>query len=180
MAAGKEQGASYRTEVSYLEIYNERVKDLLQSSKTNHSLRVREHPRLGPYVQGLSRHLVTDYSDIQVSVSVIMLNIILISFWNDLFVFVLTILKGDLKNKVTNVLVLRSLFWDQCVHGTWFAGGMHQTCTVAFTFKHLYDHGTERLVLCSKRNRCSLFVARRWQPALCQCPLQMVCQPCPF
>jgi kinesin family protein 16B len=80
MAAGKEQGASYRTEVSYLEIYNERVKDLLQSSKMNHSLRVREHPRLGPYVQGLSRHLVTDYADIQVSVSVIMLNIILISF----------------------------------------------------------------------------------------------------
>jgi hypothetical protein len=52
----------------------------LHSSKMNHSLRVREHPRLGPYVQGLSRHLVTDYSDIQVSVSVIMLNIILITF----------------------------------------------------------------------------------------------------
>jgi hypothetical protein len=67
MAAGKEEGASYRTEVSYLEIYNERVKDLLQRSATNHSLRVREHPRRGPYVQGLSRHLVTDYSDIQVS-----------------------------------------------------------------------------------------------------------------
>ncbi|XP_023721823.1 kinesin-like protein Klp98A isoform X2 [Cryptotermes secundus] len=65
MAAGKEEGASYRTEVSYLEIYNERVKDLLQPSATNHSLRVREHPRRGPYVQGLSRHLVTDYSDIQ-------------------------------------------------------------------------------------------------------------------
>lgn len=78
MAAGKEQGASYRTEVSYLEIYNERVKDLLQSSTTNHSLRVREHPRLGPYVQGLSRHLVTDYSDIHVSMSVIMLSVVLI------------------------------------------------------------------------------------------------------
>jgi kinesin family protein 16B len=80
MAAGKEHGASYRTEVSYLEIYNERVKDLLQSSTINHSLRVREHPRLGPYVQGLSRHLVTDYSDIQVSVLAIVLNIVLISF----------------------------------------------------------------------------------------------------
>jgi kinesin family protein 16B len=80
MAAGKEKGATYRTEVSYLEIYNERVKDLLQPSSTNHSLRVREHPRHGPYVQGLSRHLVTDYSDIQVSmlVSVTVLNIILI------------------------------------------------------------------------------------------------------
>ncbi|XP_047994058.1 kinesin-like protein Klp98A [Leguminivora glycinivorella] len=64
VAAGKESGASYRTEVSYLEIYNERVKDLL-ASDAGHSLRVREHPKLGPYVQDLSRHLVSDYDDIQ-------------------------------------------------------------------------------------------------------------------
>ncbi|XP_045537990.1 kinesin-like protein Klp98A [Papilio machaon] len=64
MAAGKESGSSYRTEVSYLEIYNERVKDLL-SGDAGHSLRVREHPKLGPYVQDLSRHLVSDYDDIQ-------------------------------------------------------------------------------------------------------------------
>lgn len=64
MAAGKESGASYRTEVSYLEIYNERVKDLL-ASDAGHSLRVREHPKLGPYVQDLSKHLVSDYDDIQ-------------------------------------------------------------------------------------------------------------------
>ncbi|XP_049854546.1 kinesin-like protein Klp98A isoform X1 [Schistocerca gregaria] len=62
--AGKEQGTSYRTEVSYLEIYNERVKDLLRKDAT-HTLRVREHPKLGPYVQDLSRHFVSDYSDIQ-------------------------------------------------------------------------------------------------------------------
>ncbi|KAJ1523618.1 hypothetical protein ONE63_001461 [Megalurothrips usitatus] len=55
---------TYRTEVSYLEIYNERVRDLL-SPATNHSLRVREHPRLGPYVQDLSRHLVTNYPEIE-------------------------------------------------------------------------------------------------------------------
>lgn len=78
MAAGKEEGASYRTEVSYLEIYNERVKDLLQRSATNHSLRVREHPRRGPYVQGLSRHLVTDYSDIQVSMSFLLILVIVV------------------------------------------------------------------------------------------------------
>ncbi|KAM3959288.1 LOW QUALITY PROTEIN: kinesin-like protein 98A [Aphomia sociella] len=65
VAAGKESGASYRTEVSYLEIYNERVKDLL-ASDAGHSLRVREHPKLGPYVQDLSKHLVSDYDDIQV------------------------------------------------------------------------------------------------------------------
>ncbi|XP_049878252.1 kinesin-like protein Klp98A [Pectinophora gossypiella] len=64
VAAGKESGSSYRTEVSYLEIYNERVKDLL-ATDAGHSLRVREHPKLGPYVQDLSKHLVSDYDDIQ-------------------------------------------------------------------------------------------------------------------
>ncbi|XP_041970011.1 kinesin-like protein Klp98A isoform X2 [Aricia agestis] len=64
VAAGKEGGASYRTEVSYLEIYNERVKDLL-AADAGHSLRVREHPQRGPYVQDLSKHLVSDYDDIQ-------------------------------------------------------------------------------------------------------------------
>ncbi|XP_014226698.1 kinesin-like protein Klp98A isoform X2 [Trichogramma pretiosum] len=66
MAAGKESGASYRTEVSFLEIYNERVRDLLRpEDTTSHILRVREHPSKGPYVQGLSKHLVYDYSNIQ-------------------------------------------------------------------------------------------------------------------
>ena len=43
---------------SYLEIYNERVRDLLRggggkrSSKQQQNLRVREHPKDGPYVQG--------------------------------------------------------------------------------------------------------------------------------
>lgn len=67
MAAGKESGASYRTEVSFLEIYNERVRDLLRLDQSqSHSLRVREHPTGGPYVQDLSCHFVYDYSDIQV------------------------------------------------------------------------------------------------------------------
>ncbi|XP_053140513.1 kinesin-like protein KIF16B isoform X5 [Hemicordylus capensis] len=58
--------ASFRTEVSYLEIYNERVRDLLRrkSSKTN-NLRIREHPKEGPYVEDLSKHLVQNYSDVE-------------------------------------------------------------------------------------------------------------------
>jgi hypothetical protein len=59
---------SFRTELSYLEIYNERVKDLLDSlgsSTSGQTLRVREHPKNGPYVQGLSRHLVSNFSDVQ-------------------------------------------------------------------------------------------------------------------
>uniref|UniRef100_A0A8C3TZ10 Kinesin-like protein n=1 Tax=Catharus ustulatus TaxID=91951 RepID=A0A8C3TZ10_CATUS len=51
---------------SFLEIYNERVRDLLkQSDKTKpYTLRVREHPETGPYVQGLTQHLVTDYKQV--------------------------------------------------------------------------------------------------------------------
>lgn len=39
---------------SFLEIYNERVRDLLKQSdqKKTYNLRVREHPEMGPYVQG--------------------------------------------------------------------------------------------------------------------------------
>ena len=39
---------------SYMEIYNEKVRDLLSSSgsaNTTHALRVREHPKFGPYVE---------------------------------------------------------------------------------------------------------------------------------
>ncbi|KAM6081225.1 kinesin-like protein KIF16B isoform 2-T2 [Chlamydotis macqueenii] len=62
----KRNEASFRTEVSYLEIYNERVRDLLRrkSSKTN-NLRIREHPKEGPYVEDLSKHLVQNYSDVE-------------------------------------------------------------------------------------------------------------------
>ncbi|NXP47596.1 KI16B protein, partial [Heliornis fulica] len=62
----KRNEASFRTEVSYLEIYNERVRDLLRrkSSKTN-NLRIREHPKEGPYVEDLSKHLVQNYTDVE-------------------------------------------------------------------------------------------------------------------
>ncbi|XP_067223991.1 stAR-related lipid transfer protein 9 isoform X1 [Chanodichthys erythropterus] len=56
-------GQSCRVEISFLEIYNERVRDLLRGAeqKKPTPLRVREHPEKGPYVQGLSQHVVTDY-----------------------------------------------------------------------------------------------------------------------
>ncbi|XP_010753069.3 kinesin-like protein KIF16B isoform X5 [Larimichthys crocea] len=58
--------ASFRTEVSYLEIYNERVRDLLRRKSTQtYNLRVREHPKDGPYVEDLSKHLVQNYSDVE-------------------------------------------------------------------------------------------------------------------
>ncbi|XP_066885182.1 stAR-related lipid transfer protein 9 isoform X2 [Kogia breviceps] len=58
--------SSCRIKVSFLEIYNERVRDLLTQSdqKKAYNLRVREHPEMGPYVQGLSQHVVTSYKQV--------------------------------------------------------------------------------------------------------------------
>ncbi|XP_049592334.1 uncharacterized protein kif16bb isoform X2 [Syngnathus scovelli] len=59
---------SFRTEVSFMEIYNERVYDLLEKRTVvteSGGLRVREHPRHGPYVENLSKHLVHSYSDME-------------------------------------------------------------------------------------------------------------------
>ncbi|XP_041647220.1 kinesin-like protein KIF1A isoform X5 [Cheilinus undulatus] len=55
---------SYSVEVSYMEIYCERVRDLLNPKNKGH-LRVREHPLMGPYVEDLSKLAVTSYTDIQ-------------------------------------------------------------------------------------------------------------------
>lgn len=51
-------------QVSYMEIYCERVRDLLNPKNKGH-LRVREHPLMGPYVEDLSKLAVTAYNDIE-------------------------------------------------------------------------------------------------------------------
>ena len=44
------------------------MKDLLSTTNsltdTGHKLKVREHPKDGPYVENLSKHLVMNYKDI--------------------------------------------------------------------------------------------------------------------
>uniref|UniRef100_A0A8C4WZB1 Kinesin motor domain-containing protein n=1 Tax=Eptatretus burgeri TaxID=7764 RepID=A0A8C4WZB1_EPTBU len=55
---------TFKVEVSYMEIYNERVRDLLDP-KGGRTLRVREHKILGPYVDGLSQLAVASYQDIE-------------------------------------------------------------------------------------------------------------------
>lgn len=49
-----------------LEIYNERVQDLLIpiSKRTKEGYKIREHPTLGIYVEGLSKHYVDTYDSI--------------------------------------------------------------------------------------------------------------------
>ncbi|CRK92708.1 CLUMA_CG006254, isoform A [Clunio marinus] len=55
---------SFKVEVSYMEIYNEKVHDLLDPKTNKQSLKVREHIVLGPYVDGLSQLAVTSFEDI--------------------------------------------------------------------------------------------------------------------
>jgi len=54
---------NFKVEVSYMEIYNERVRDLLDP-KGKHNLKVREHNILGPYVDDLSTLAVSSFEDI--------------------------------------------------------------------------------------------------------------------
>lgn len=51
-------------EVSYIEIYNEKVRDLL-NPKNKGNLKVREHPSLGPYVEDLSKLVVGSFRDVE-------------------------------------------------------------------------------------------------------------------
>uniref|UniRef100_A0A182IJN4 Glycerol-3-phosphate dehydrogenase [NAD(+)] n=1 Tax=Anopheles atroparvus TaxID=41427 RepID=A0A182IJN4_ANOAO len=64
IAAKQTDELSYKVEVSYMEIYNEKVHDLLDPKTSKQSLKVREHNVLGPYVDGLSQLAVTSFLDI--------------------------------------------------------------------------------------------------------------------
>lgn len=74
----------YKVEVSYMEIYNEKVRDLLDpkgcqgvpgaghgssrdrsGASATHTLRVREHNIYGPYVEGLSHLAVKSFEEIE-------------------------------------------------------------------------------------------------------------------
>lgn len=60
----KDKNLTYTVEVSYLEIYNERVRDLLNPA-TKGNLKVREHPSTGPYVEDLAKLVVRSFQEIQ-------------------------------------------------------------------------------------------------------------------
>ncbi|KAJ8039522.1 Kinesin-like protein KIF14 [Holothuria leucospilota] len=64
----EEENVKFMVEVSFFEIYNEKIHDLLadtnEKDQKKATLRVREHPSLGPYVEGLSVYPVSTFSDI--------------------------------------------------------------------------------------------------------------------
>lgn len=55
-------GLLYAYILTILQIYNEKVRDLLNPKNTG-NLRVREHPSLGPYVEDLSKLVVRNYDE---------------------------------------------------------------------------------------------------------------------
>lgn len=60
----KDKSLKCVVEVSYLEIYNERVRDLLNPT-TKGNLKVREHPSTGPYVEDLAKLVVSRFDEIE-------------------------------------------------------------------------------------------------------------------
>ncbi|XP_042557222.1 kinesin-like protein KIF14 [Dipodomys spectabilis] len=69
VAKKQTQEISYHLEMSFFEVYNEKIHDLLvckgDNGQRKQPLRVREHPVSGPYVEGLTMNVVSSYSDIQ-------------------------------------------------------------------------------------------------------------------
>ncbi|XP_027044941.1 kinesin-like protein KIF13B [Pocillopora damicornis] len=65
ISSNEDENITYKVEVSYIEIYNEKVRDLLCPRGNQATLRVREHKILGPYVEGLTKLVVSSFKDIE-------------------------------------------------------------------------------------------------------------------
>eukprot|EP00929_Paragymnodinium_shiwhaense_P029715 TRINITY_DN16975_c0_g2_i1.p1 TRINITY_DN16975_c0_g2~~TRINITY_DN16975_c0_g2_i1.p1 ORF type:complete len:1003 (-),score=200.46 TRINITY_DN16975_c0_g2_i1:111-3119(-) len=65
----REQGTNHIVKVSYLEIYNEKIRDLLappdgQNTSSASSLEVRQHPQYGVFVENLLQNVVSSPEDV--------------------------------------------------------------------------------------------------------------------
>ncbi|XP_004862325.1 kinesin-like protein KIF14 [Heterocephalus glaber] len=69
VAKKQTEEVSYHFEMSFFEVYNEKIHDLLvckgENGQRKQPLRVREHPVSGPFVEALSMNVISSYSDIQ-------------------------------------------------------------------------------------------------------------------
>ena len=67
IAANTDPELTYQVEAQVCEIYNEKVQDLVCDPKkrSKEGLKIRESKALGIYVEGLSKHPVTSYAQIE-------------------------------------------------------------------------------------------------------------------
>lgn len=63
IASNVDPSVSYSVSVTYLEIYSEKIFDLLDKSKRN--LAVRQHPKRGPYVENLTSVRVESWGEME-------------------------------------------------------------------------------------------------------------------
>jgi hypothetical protein len=64
VAENRDPKLEYQVRVSVLEVYNERIRDLLNSRSPHGGLKVRQHPKLGVQVVGLTEVAVGSFDDI--------------------------------------------------------------------------------------------------------------------
>lgn len=74
-----DHNSNISVEISYFEIYNEKIHDLLISNNNGAKsapLKVREHPVFGPYIVDLSQHSVQSYDDLKVHNTFLMIELL--------------------------------------------------------------------------------------------------------
>ncbi|EKX40366.1 hypothetical protein GUITHDRAFT_49045, partial [Guillardia theta CCMP2712] len=68
MESQKDENVAFEVVTSMTEIYKEKIFDLLNpslSGRSNSDLRVREHPKHGPYIEGLTAMTANSYAEIE-------------------------------------------------------------------------------------------------------------------
>ena len=72
MEAQQQENVAFEVVTSMIEIYSEKIRDLLnpRAGKTGQELRVREHPKKGPYIEGLTAMPAMSYKEIERQIEV--------------------------------------------------------------------------------------------------------------
>ncbi|KAJ1486937.1 hypothetical protein T484DRAFT_1889859 [Baffinella frigidus] len=70
MEAQKQENVAFEVVTSMIEIYSEKIRDLLNPRAGKTELRVREHPKKGPYIEGLTAMPALSYKEIERQIEV--------------------------------------------------------------------------------------------------------------
>ena len=65
LGGGMNMKTNYCVKLSFLEIYNEKVQDLLAKKGGGADLKIVNDPQKGPFVRGLSEHEVTSWAEVE-------------------------------------------------------------------------------------------------------------------
>ena len=63
VAENEDADLTYKVEMSMMEIYMEKIRDLFEPAAGHKKLR--NHPKKGPYVEGLSKNIVSSFEQVE-------------------------------------------------------------------------------------------------------------------